>query len=46
MAVAGVRKKEPATMVRMKGSPKRRKGCFAREERYREARVDVEVDER
>jgi hypothetical protein len=26
----------------MKGSPKRRKGCFVREERYREARVELE----
>lgn len=29
-------------MVRMKGSPKRRKGCLVRLDRYREARVLVE----
>lgn len=34
MAVAGVKKKEPRTIVAMKGRPKRAKGCFARSARY------------
>ena len=34
MAVAGVKKKEPKTMVAMKGRPKRAKGCFASNARY------------
>lgn len=33
-AVAGVRKKDPKTMVAMKGRPKSRNGCFARAARY------------
>ena len=39
MAVAGVKKKDPATMVAMKGSPKRRNGCLFRAERYFAAMV-------
>jgi hypothetical protein len=30
-------------MVRIKGSPKRRKGCFVKDERYRAAREEVEA---
>ncbi|KAL8969700.1 MAG: hypothetical protein Q9197_004194, partial [Variospora fuerteventurae] len=37
-AVAGVKKKEPATMVRMKGRPKRRNGCRCIRDRYAAAR--------
>lgn len=37
MAAAGVRKNEPATMVRMKGRPKRAKGWRTRLRRYQAA---------
>lgn len=46
MAVAGVRKNEPATIVAMKGKPKSAKGCFVRRDRYRAAMVFASADER
>lgn len=45
-AVAGVRKKDPATIVAMNGRPKSRNGCFARAPRYREAIVLASAAER
>jgi hypothetical protein len=39
MAVAGVRKNDPATIVAMKGSPKSANGCLVKAERYLDAMV-------
>jgi len=41
-----VRKKEPATIVAMKGRPKSAKGCLPRADRYREAIVFASAAER
>lgn len=44
--MAGVRKKDPATMVTMNGNPNRANGCLASNERYREAIVFDSAEER
>lgn len=38
--MAGVRKKDPSTMVAMNGRPKSMKGCLARAARYLAGTVD------
>jgi hypothetical protein len=46
MAVAGVRKNDPATIVAMKGKPKSRNGCRANCARYLDAIVLASFEER
>lgn len=41
-----MRKKDPATIVAMKGRPKSANGCFASSVRYRAAMVFASADER
>lgn len=46
MAVAGVRKNEPATIVAMNGRPKSAKGCLLSDARYRAASVFASLEGR
>jgi len=46
IAVAGVRKKEPATIVAINGRPNKANGCLASPDRYRDAIVLASLAER